>query len=254
MTPRRACWLPALVLLAFVPRPADATHKCIPQTIRCGDSVRTALDATECFIDEESFADFYTFAGPAGQAVTITLESGNFSPSLFLFDPSPALARSQDAAGSSLTIQHTLGASGYWRIGATSAGAGETGIYTLSLTCTTPPLPAGPFLTSPEFPDFRFKVQITGREAAPGKQEKNCVPATVCISGAIPGQPEIFLRLAGPKPNGYLWPTIIKFSTSQVEVWVEQRSTGIVKYYLLPGSKFGESDLPGFYDRTGFLP
>ena len=31
-------------------------------------------------------------------------------------------------------------------------------------------------------------------------------------------------------------------------------STGSIKYYILPGVWPGLDDLPGLYDRTGFLP
>lgn len=265
MIPRSTA-LPALALLvlallpagaAAAPEPrviADPVHKCIPQTIRCGETIRTSFDATECFIDEESYADFYTFAGPAGQNVTITMTSDNFVPSLLLFSPQPALITSQDASGRSVTIQHTLGSSGAWRIGATTAAAGETGIYELTLQCSTPALPPGPFLTTSEFPDYRFKVRITGRDPIAGAKVQDCIVEALCVSGLIPGQPEVLIRIAGPKPNGFVWPTIVKLSTSQVEVWIQQISTGEIKYYLLPGASPGSSDLPGLFDRSGFRP
>ena len=62
------------------------------------------------------------------------------------------------------------------------------------------------------------------------------------------------MRIIGPRPNGYLWPTIVKFTTSQVEVWIEQFSSGAVQYYLLEGAEPGVDELPGLYDREGFLP
>jgi len=39
-----------------------------------------------------------------------------------------------------------------------------------------------------------------------------------------------------------------------VEVWIEQIATGQVRYYLLPGVDVNSGELPGFVDRTGFLP
>jgi hypothetical protein len=39
-----------------------------------------------------------------------------------------------------------------------------------------------------------------------------------------------------------------------VDVWVEQASTGITRQYRLEGATPGSSDLPGLFDRTGFLP
>jgi hypothetical protein len=116
------------------------------------------------------------------------------------------------------------------------------------------PDPEGWF-TDPAFPDFRFNVQITaGGSSSLGNREPTCLPETVCVSGALPGRVEILLRIIGPRPNGYLWPTLFKASPSRFEVWIEQFSTGTVKYYLLEGASPGSSELPGLFDREGFRP
>ncbi len=122
----------------------------------------------------------------------------------------------------------------------------------------TDPLPPAdaPVFTSPAFPDFRFQARITsgaGQES-PVRQEAACIPETICVSGAVPGRSEVFLRVVGPKPNGRLWPTIVKFSTSQVEVWIEQVSTGATRYYELDAASPGVDTLPGLFDRAGFTP
>jgi len=118
-----------------------------------------------------------------------------------------------------------------------------------------PDPPAGAWLQTSELPGFRFKVRITGGGAElPTRQEAGCVPETLCISGAIPGRSELFLRMVGPKPNGFLWPNIVKFSTSQIEIWIEQISTGQLNYYKLDAAAAGESDLNGLFDRFGFEP
>jgi len=121
---------------------------------------------------------------------------------------------------------------------------------------TTPEPPAGPWLTDGQYPDFQFKVRITpqGGEPAPVQKEAACIPETVCISGAIPGRSELFLRIVGPKPNGRLWPTLVRFSTSRVEVWIEQLSTQARRYYRLDGASPGSDELPGRFDREGFVP
>lgn len=124
-----------------------------------------------------------------------------------------------------------------------------------------PPLPPGPFLAAPDLPGFRFKVQIVGGGTAiAGRQEPDCLPETVCVSGALPERSEVFLRVVGPKPNGFLQPTLVKFSTSRVRIWIEQVATGVVKFYELepvgPVDPGGGtlSVLDGLIDRTGFLP
>jgi hypothetical protein len=138
---------------------------------------------------------------------------------------------------------------------ATATVSSTVGLVTQFVGEGGPPLPPGPFLTTAEIPGFRFKVRIgTGAQQRAGVVESDCIENTLCASGAIPGQPEVFARVPGPKPNGYLWPTLVKFTTSQVEVWIEQTDSGIIKYYKLPGAAPGFDELPGLFDRSGFLP
>ena len=120
----------------------------------------------------------------------------------------------------------------------------------------TPDPPAGSWFASPDFPDYRFNVRVTNQQGItpPVRQESSCIDETVCVSAALPGRSEVFLRVVGPKPNGYMWPTLVKFTTSQVEVWIEQPSTGELKYYLMEGASPGNDDLTGLFDRLGFLP
>lgn len=120
--------------------------------------------------------------------------------------------------------------------------------------CADEPIDA-PWLTSAEYPDFRFRVRITsGSSSFPGAQVGNCQPDTVCVSGAVPGRAEVFLRILGPRPNGFLWPTIVRFTPSQVEVEIEQLSTLERQRYTLPAIPPGVDDLSGLQDREGFLP
>jgi len=121
---------------------------------------------------------------------------------------------------------------------------------------TEPPPPAGSWIEDPAFPGFRFNVRITNQAGASlqGTREPTCLPETVCVSGALPGRSEAFLRIVGPKPNGYLWPTLVKLSTSTVEIWIERTSDGLLRYYELPGARPGVDELPGLFDRYGFPP
>jgi hypothetical protein len=110
-------------------------------------------------------------------------------------------------------------------------------------------VPSGPWLSSPHVPGFRFKVAIRG---ASGRAERGCMGETLCVSGAVPGRSEVFIRMVGPKPNGRLWPTLVRASTSAIDVWVEQISSGIVRSYHLPAALPGSSALDGLFDREGF--
>ena len=120
-----------------------------------------------------------------------------------------------------------------------------------------PPPPAGPWLTSAELPGFRVKARIqNGSEFVAGTAVADCIAETLCVAGALPDRAEVFVRVVGPKPNGHLWPTLVKFSTSQIEIWIEQLSTSAVRYYKLdavaPGQQF--LSLEGLADKLGFSP
>jgi len=118
--------------------------------------------------------------------------------------------------------------------------------------CGAPAPPFDEWLRSPEVPGFEVQVRIGGeREGAP---EPLCIPETLCVSGALPGRSEVFVRIVGPKPNGRLWPTLVKFTTSEVEVWIRQLATGEVEHYSLRGASPGFDELPGLFDREGFPP
>lgn len=115
--------------------------------------------------------------------------------------------------------------------------------------------PDAGFFHSTIFPDFAFKVEITaGGESRIGKREGVCLPETECVSGALEGRTEVLLRIIGPRPNGKLWPTLVKFTTSRVDVWIRQLSTGVEKHYVLEGAAPGVDELPGLFDRDGFDP
>jgi hypothetical protein len=118
-----------------------------------------------------------------------------------------------------------------------------------------PDPPSDEWMETPEIPGFRFQVRVTGGNAViPTRQEADCVPETLCVSAALPGRSELFLRIPGPKPNGFLQPNIVKFSTSAIEVWIEQTATGQLNYYPLDAAGPASSDLTGFFDRRGFGP
>jgi Tol biopolymer transport system component len=112
------------------------------------------------------------------------------------------------------------------------------------------------YLTDGQYPGFCFQVTLTPAGAAPlrGSKESDCVADTVCVSGALPGRTEVFLRILGPRPNGYLWPTLTRFTPAAVEVKVLQLSTGLEKTYTLGAVPPGLDDLSGLQDREGFVP
>jgi hypothetical protein len=120
-----------------------------------------------------------------------------------------------------------------------------------------PPPPPGPWLTTPELPGFQVKARFTtGGDAIAGQPVTPCLGETLCVAGALPDRAELFVRVVGPKPNGKLWPTLVKFSTTRIEVWIEQTGSGVVRYYELPEVTPGEQllSLDGLADKLGFDP
>lgn len=119
-----------------------------------------------------------------------------------------------------------------------------------------PAPPAGPWLASADLPGFEAKVRITprGGEGIAGAAEPGCIVESLCVSGALPGRPEIFVKVIGPRPNGKLWTQISRFTPSQVEVWLRQVATGTVRYYRLDSVGSASDDVSGLQDREAFTP
>jgi hypothetical protein len=114
------------------------------------------------------------------------------------------------------------------------------------------PLP----IESLELPGFRVWVRFSPPATAPswGTLLEPCLAQSLCAAGLLPARAEVIVRLIGPKPNGFLWPQIVRFTTDQVEVWVQQKATGVTRYYLLSGDSPGSETLTGRVDRHGFKP
>ena len=141
-----------------------------------------------------------------------------------------------------------------------SGGAAlDANLKNATLTITDDDPPGGGnegFLTTPAFPDFRFRLRIfqASGESILGRKEDACLPETLCVSGAIPGRSEAFVRVIGPRPNGFLWPTIVRFTPSRIVVEIQQISTQTTNTYDLAAVPADSDVLPGLQDRQGFLP
>ena len=116
--------------------------------------------------------------------------------------------------------------------------------------------PPGPWIFDPQFPDFEFKLEILppGNPPITASYEPACLPETVCVSGALPGRTEVEVRIIGPRPNGYLWVNLVRFTVSGFRVWIRQVSTGQINFYELPAVPPASDDLPGRVDKEAFLP
>ena len=252
------------------PGTATKEHLCVAQFIECGETILTEITEHDCASDafgSPVYFDVFFFDGVAGETITATMTSTAFDPFLFLFDPDVEIVADDDNSGPGLAarIVFTLDeTSPDWSLTPTPLEVGATGPYTLSLACEPaqepppppPPPPSDGFFTDPQFPDFRFRVTIEppGGPLIQGQRLADCQEDTVCVAGAVPDRPEIYVRILGPRPNGFLWPTIVRFTPSGVKVEIEQISSGDLNVYELEGVGPGQDDLPGLQDRTGFLP
>jgi len=116
------------------------------------------------------------------------------------------------------------------------------------------PPPAGPWLSSSGLPGFDAKVRITGGSPIAGTLEPDCIPETLCVSGALAGRSEVFVKVIGPRPNGRLWAQISRFSPAKLEIWLRQLGSGEINYYILDAVGNDASDVSGLQDREAFLP
>lgn len=125
------------------------------------------------------------------------------------------------------------------------------------------PPPPGTWLRPAALPGFEIQVRIGGAggtgggtAGTEGALEADCLAATACFSGALPGRTEVLARVIGPRPNGSLWPVLMRLSTSTVEAWIRPvaaaDSEEATRYYRLDGARPGTSDLTGLFDRLGF--
>ncbi|MEO8349059.1 MAG: PPC domain-containing protein, partial [Acidobacteriota bacterium] len=146
-------------------RPLGAAA-CFTQNIPCNTTIASQLTTDDClFPADDSFYDAWQFPADAGDRVRIHMAAG-FDTVLFLFDPQGNLAAFNDDTSSTdlnSLIEFTLNASGVWTIWANSYDDGETGTYSLDLTCTfvIPPPTCTASPTTLCLNSDRFRVQVS---------------------------------------------------------------------------------------------
>ena len=117
---------------------------------------------------------------------------------------------------------------------------------------STPAPPSDEWLTSPDLPGFEAQVRIESERL--GVAEPICIAEALCVSGALPGRPEVFVKVIGPRPNGFLWVQISRFTPSRLEVWLRQVAGGETRYYQLEAVGPDTADVSGLQDREAFSP
>jgi len=110
--------------------------------LSCNTTSQAALGTDDCTFPDGSYYESFSFAGTAGQVVTIDMRSAAFDTLVALFDPSGELVDVNDDGplGTDSQIVATLSATGTYSIVATSFDEGPTpGAYSLALACAAAP-------------------------------------------------------------------------------------------------------------------
>ncbi len=114
------------------------------------------------------------------------------------------------------------------------------------------PQPPGRWIESAAAPGFRVQARLTANGTSRLLRKETCAAETFCLSGATPGLTEALVRVTGPRPNGYFWTAMARFTPATLEVWVQQKKTGKIRYYRLNTPPADSSQLDGYLDRQGF--
>jgi hypothetical protein len=267
-------WL--LLSLALTATPSSAAD-CLSKAIKlaCGETVHGSITDDDCNPFEEDIGDrqewFYVESqyGPKFSPAFTADFDGAFVDFL-QFGASrvgnSALPIYIDYAVSGFAeffpkLPTEMAGRSYFRIWADGSNRGD---YKLTLTCDHGPVKPSWEPTTVTFPmpavadvdakTFRVWVRINDKTQGRSEKGEACMSETACFSGALPGRSEVLVRIVGPK-NGHLQPSIVKLNTTRVEVWIEQVSTGLLKYYDSPAGGPNLWELKGQFDRlSGFLP
>jgi hypothetical protein len=127
---------------------STAHHECPGGTphvqgVACGSTTNDQLTTDgSCPLQDNSYADFYSFSGTSGQSVTITM-SASYDTFLFLLDPAATTVATDHASAGNFTsrITFTLTSTGTWFIVANAFDPNVVGAYSLNLTCGAAPPP-----------------------------------------------------------------------------------------------------------------
>jgi Trypsin len=174
--------------------------------------------------DPEARFDFQVRPGTGVLRVVLNGE-GNVRPALNDFDlfagpaplaTPPASAPCAGASAESLESCEVLAPPpGPWSILVRRVrGEGE---FQLVITQLGSP-PPGEWLESPDLPGFQVRARFGDAAEVPGERVTDCIDESICVSGALPDRPELFVKVIGPRPNGYLWVQVSRFTPSRAEI------------------------------------
>jgi len=225
-----------LVLSLALCIPAPGSAQCHARTLVCGQTVTTPLSTSDCAASG-SFFDVWRFQGIAGQRVQIDLASTAVNSLHKVYAPDGALVVTDNdgapAANEDARIIGTTNSGGDWTIHATTAVAGQTGSYTLTLTCSslTGCVQSNSTLC---LAGGRFRVQSSGRlrrgESPPKATQLSGSSGYLWFSSA--DNVEVAVKvLNGCGVNGRYWVYLGGLTDRATSIAVTDTKTGTTKTY-----------------------
>lgn len=144
---------------------------------------------------------------------------------------------------------------GPWRVRVLrDRGAGEFQLVAsqFALTAEPPEPPSGGWLAAPELPGYEVLVRFGDAAERHGELVDDCIAEAICVSGALPDRPELFVKVIGPRPNGHFWVQVSRFTPARAEIWIRRTETGTLRHYVLDPVGPASDDVPGLQDRQAF--
>lgn len=249
---------PRLNLAASV---GPATSDCSVRTIQCSVPLSATLLSSDCNWEQKpaqpGYFETYQFSGTAGQTVTVDMASFHFDTRLALRNPAGVeVAANDDIVPGSNTnsrITYTLNSSGSWRIQAYSFWAGESGPYSLSLSCST----VNPAVCTPGSGTLclaanRFRVSVSWRTASPPASGSGIAVALAPDTGYFwffnGANVELVVKILDARVvNGKFWVFYGALSNVEYTITVADTQTGAVRTYFNP-----QGTLASFADTSAF--
>jgi hypothetical protein len=211
--------------------------------LSCNATTQAALGTDDCTFPEGSYYESFSFAGTAGQVVTIDMRSTVFDTLVALFDPSGEIVDVNDdgPVGTDSQIVATLGTTGTYTVIATSFEDGPTpGAYSLSLACTAAPACSttadrlclnGRFLITTAWKDFSGNTG-TGKAV-------QLTPDTGTFWFFNAENLELMIKALDGRPvNGRWWIFYGALSNVEYTITVVDTETGATKTYTNPPGTF----------------
>ncbi len=208
-----ADWIFASASVSNVPVQAGPMNKKWARNITCGNTCSDRLAPTDGFAIGNTigvpshYSDLYRLTGSAGDIVTFTMKSTNFSCFMFLMDTNGAVltATNEVLNLTDARLRYILPTSNAYLLEASSADIFQTGDYTLQFSCGATPTPDIAALVSgtnlPSFGTLDFGATTNNAPVTRVLTITNKGGALLTISGYSITMPDVFSITPSPVTN-----------------------------------------------------